>query len=165
MEPLGTHGRAIEWAYARPTTPPPSCQIGAGRGGFVRIVSFWGCSQKVRDSQNISRARLINHFLALKWCHGQSYSFRQSPKWAIEYNIQYVWLLIGLIAIVMITLSIKMHSRPACLFLANKFNSQNSFFLFPFADTSDPVSAIQLLHEWDLSPHYLQCLFSRLVVG
>ena len=95
----GTNGRAVTWAYPQPPMsswkPQTDCQK----------VSLSNCSQPVGVWRKYQESTCFRtHFLGLKWCHKQSYSFRQSPNWVTADRAQYVWSSSSLITIVVMNL-------------------------------------------------------------
>ena len=76
----------------------------AGWNGWKDPLPKYG--QKIRDRQKwLSRENIIStHWLAVEWCHEQSYSFFQILKLATADRTQYVSSSSSLIAIVVVTL-------------------------------------------------------------
>ena len=95
---METHMRAIELAHRRtPTAHPSQCRR------KVPPFKFWPTSLEVVE--NVSRTHFRLHWLVVKWCSEQSYSFRQSSKWVKADRAQYVWSSSGPITLVVMTLS------------------------------------------------------------
>ena len=55
--------------------------------------------------ESVNRTNFSIHWLVVKWCNEQSYSFRRSPKWVKADQAQYVYSSSSPITIVVMTLS------------------------------------------------------------
>ena len=96
-ELLDIHGWAIEWAY-------PGPQLLVIPKQEVEKSLFHITAKRLEINENVNRADLRTHWLVVKWCHEQSYSFRQSPKRMIIDRAQYVLSSSSLITTVVMTL-------------------------------------------------------------
>ena len=84
-----------QWANYRkglsPTTHPYHPKQGVAKSPFQIATT------RLEIDKHINRKHLITHLLNVRWCHDQSYNFRQSPKWVKADRAQYVRSSSGLI--------------------------------------------------------------------
>ena len=90
----------MEWTYQQLPTSPLPTEAG------VEKSPFQTAPKRLEMDENVNSARLIRHFLSLKWCREQSYSFRQSLKYVNANRTQYVQSSSNLIIIVVMILFI-----------------------------------------------------------
>ena len=84
---IRTHGWATEWAYPRLGLPRPPIHPNQGSKSprlKLQLNGWWS------TKMSIEHIFLLNIFLALKWCHEQSYSLDQGLKWLNADRTQYV---------------------------------------------------------------------------
>ena len=98
-------------------------------------------------NENANWANFRTHWLAVKWCREQSYSFRQIPKWVNANRAQYVRSSSRLIAILAMTLFLLSESSNF-LFL---FNISVGFGRFGVGVANPPslypIANCQVLHR------------------
>ena len=82
---------------------PLSLTLGEGSKSPPLKFSIEIAAKRLEIPKNGNRAHFRthwSHWLAVKWCHEQTCSFRQSPKWVNTHWAQHVQLSSGLITIV-----------------------------------------------------------------
>ena len=100
----------IEWAYPRPSAShhaKPDPKWGS------KSLPFRLSAKRLEIDENISRAHPKTHWPSVKWCHEQSCSFCQRPKWVSADRAQYVRSLSGRITIVAMAQYVGSQSVPS----------------------------------------------------